>query len=111
MTPIVPPLEEEASQLRIVVAYQILTIVQPDEPESTLSVSRKGKVASFANRGNTNVLLSEGQQCNPVDENDCRELTSKRLYAGNTWELELPFDAPLTYSVRSFDGIKKEVFP
>lgn len=111
VTPIVPPLEEETSQLRIVVAYQILTIVQPDDPESTLSVNRKGATVSFENKGNTNILLSEGQQCNPRDEEDCRELTSKRLYAGNTWELELPFDAPLSYSVRSFDGIKKEVFP
>ncbi|MCB1692521.1 MAG: fimbria/pilus periplasmic chaperone [Pseudomonadales bacterium] len=111
VTPIVAPLEEESSQLRIVVAYQILTIVQPDKPESNLVVSRTGQQVTFQNTGNTNVLLSEGKQCRPDDATQCEDLASRRLYAGNTWTLDLPFDAPISYSVRSFDGIKKEVFP
>jgi P pilus assembly chaperone PapD len=109
VTPIVPPLEEETSQLRIVVAYQILTIVQPTTPESTLAVERQGNKITFSNHGNTNILLSEGRQCDP-GTSICEELASRRLYAGNTWTLDLPFDAPVSYSVRSFDGIKNEVF-
>lgn len=109
VTPIVPPLQEETSQLRIVVAYQVLTIVQPNDPETNLSVTRDGNIIRFSNSGNTNVLLSEGQQCS--DETTCEDLPSRRLYAGNSWEHELPFDAPVSYSVRTFDGIKKEVFP
>ncbi len=109
VTPIVAPLEEASSQLRIVVAYQILTIIQPDEPYTALSAVREGKTLNFANNGNSNVLLSDGTQCNPEDPTVCEELTSKRLYAGNQWVLDLPFDAPVTYSVRSFDGIKKQV--
>lgn len=110
VTPIVPPLQEETSQLRIVVAYQILTIVQPNDPETNLSVTRDGNMIRFSNSGNTNVLLSEGEQCQDGEES-CQDLPSRRLYAGNTWEHELPFDAPVSYSVRTFDGIKKEVFP
>ncbi|MEX0943224.1 MAG: fimbria/pilus periplasmic chaperone [Pseudomonadales bacterium] len=109
VTPIVPPLEEETSQLRIVVAYQILTIIQPSTPESTLEVGRQGNKITFSNNGNTNILLSEGRQCNP-GTSECEELASRRLYAGNTWTLDLPFDAPVSYSARSFDGIKNEVF-
>lgn len=110
VTPIVPPLQEETSQLRIVVAYQILTIVQPDSPESKLTAVRRGNQIVFENDGNTNVLLSDGQQCDPAVPDSCQELPSRRLYAGNSWTLDLPFNAPLSYSVRSFDGIKKEIF-
>ncbi len=111
VTPIVPPLEENVSQLKIVVAYQILTIVQPKSPHSKLEAARTGNKITFSNTGNTNVLLSDGQQCNPADKSDCQELTSNRIYAGNSWELELPFDAPVSFSVRDFDGIKNELFP
>ncbi|MBD3649138.1 MAG: fimbria/pilus periplasmic chaperone [Pseudomonadales bacterium] len=111
VTPVLPPLQEETSQLRIVVAYQILTIVQPDEPESKLETNREGQVITFVNNGNSNILLSEGSQCNPATSDECEDLPSQRLYAGNTWQLELPYDGPVSYSVRSYDGIKKQIFP
>ena len=111
VTPVVAPLEENTSQLRIVVAYQILAIVQPDHPKSTLSATREGKKLSFSNPGNTNILLSEGKQCDPQDKQSCKDLPSRRLYAGNDWQLDLPYDAPVTFSVRSFDGVKTQVFP
>ena len=72
VTPIAPPLEEDASQLRIVVAYQILAIVQPDEPSSDLNVTRNGQTLVMENRGNTNVLLSDGRQCDPATQQTVR---------------------------------------
>jgi P pilus assembly chaperone PapD len=111
VTPIVPPLEEDSSQLRIVVAYQILAIIQPNDAASTLNVHRNGTIVTFVNNGNTNVLLSDGKQCDPTNPANCSDLTSRRLYANNEWQLELPYDAPVTYSIRSFDGIKTQVFP
>lgn len=111
VTPIVAPLEEEESQLRIVVAYQVLAIIQPDNPKSDLTINREGSKLTLSNTGNTNILLSDGKQCNPLEKNICEDLTSHRLYAGNMWELELPFDGPLSYSLRSFDGIKTELIP
>ena len=111
VTPIVPPLEEDSSQLRIVVAYQILAIIQPNDAASTLNVQRNGTIVTFVNNGNTNVLLSDGKQCDPTNPANCSDLTSRRLYANNEWQLELPYDAPVTYSIRSFDGIKTQVFP
>ena len=110
VTPIAPPLEEDTSLLRIVVAYQILTIVQPQTPTVALKAERNGKSVHFQNSGTSNILLSEGSQCSDTTNADCQELPSRRLYAGNTWDLDLPFDAPLTYSVRTFDGIKSQVF-
>lgn len=111
VTPIVPPLEEDSSQLRIVVAYQILAIVQPNDPNSTLNAQRNGRMMTFVNNGNTNILFSDGKQCEPDNPDNCTDLTSRRLYANNEWQLELPFDAPVTYSIRSFDGIKTQIFP
>lgn len=110
ITPIVAPLEEDISQLRIIVAYQVLAIIQPIERSSDLKFTRTNSKIIFRNEGTTNVLLSDGNQCNPRNPEDCEDLTSRRLYAGNTWELDLPFNAPVAYSVRSFDGIKKQVF-
>lgn len=111
VTPIVPPLDDENSQLRIVVAYQILTIILPDQPESSIEAIRAGKEITFTNQGNANILFSDGIQCAVDDPNNCSELTTKRLYAGNKWTLTLPFDAPVSFSVRDFEGIKKQVFP
>ncbi len=112
ITPIVAPLAEETSQLRIVVAYQVLTIVQPNAPKPNLVVTREGSTITFVNSGNTNVLLSEGVQCESAAADDgCQELPSRRLYAGNSWQHSLPYDAPVRYSVRTFDGIKQEIFP
>ncbi len=111
VTPIVPPLDDENSQLRIVVAYQILTIILPNLPDSKLEVARDGKQITFSNKGNANILFSDGIQCKADDPNTCEELTTKRLYAGNTWTLPLPFDAPVSFSIRDFEGIKKQVFP
>lgn len=109
VTPIVAPLSEETSKLRIIVAYQILTIIQPNSPQAELLATRSGNVVRFENRGSSNILLSEGSQCKPHDSTACEDLPSRRLYAGNTWELPLPYDAPLAYSVRTFDGIRKQI--
>lgn len=79
--PVVPPLAEGESQLRIVVAYQILAIIQPDSPSAVLKTSRDGSRITFTNSGNSNVLLSEGRQCAPDNTSDCRELAAHRLYA------------------------------
>lgn len=110
VTPIVPPLQDKKSQLRIVVAYQILTIVQPDTPHSDFIGNRSGKSISFSNSGNTNVLLSQGKQCDPHNKKSCQDLPSRRLYAGNHWTEKLPYDAPVTYQVRTFDGVKTQIF-
>lgn len=109
VTPIVAPLSEETSQLRIIVAYQILTIIQPISPQAELLATRSGNVVKFENHGSSNILLTEGSQCKPNDATECEDLPSRRLYAGNTWELGLPYDAPLAYSVRTFDGIRKQI--
>ena len=111
VTPILPPLQEEVegNLVRVVVAYQLLVIVPPELPQASWKAERKGQQLSFTNTGNTNVLLHTGRQCAAPGSEDCRELTTHRLYAGNTWVQELPFDQPLEYMVQTLDGDRKEI--
>ncbi len=110
--PISPPVEIESpaedtvrSRLEVVVAYQVLVIVQPDKPVAVHSVVRNGTEAIFRNDGNSNYLMSDGEQCNPADAADCRQLPDHRAYPGNSWQLQLPFDGPFSYKLRKPDGM------
>ena len=103
VTPILPPLADtEASVVRVVVAYQLLVLVLPENPREDLAVTRDGNVLKFENRGNSYVLLADGQQC--IAEN-CSNLPTTRLYAGNSWEVELESnDVEASYRLTTFAG-------
>lgn len=96
--PVVGPVEAEATAVKVIVAYQLLIIVRPDNPQPDLVWQRQGRQLAFSNRGNSNILLFNGVQCPPAG-GDCVDLnTARRLYAGNDWSLELPFDAPVEFT-------------
>ncbi|WP_298636128.1 fimbria/pilus periplasmic chaperone [uncultured Umboniibacter sp.] len=103
VTPILPPLaESESSVVRVVVAYQLLVLVLPENPREELVVTRDANTLKFENRGNSYVLLADGKQC--LAEN-CSNLPTTRLYAGNTWEVELESEEMLaTYRLTTFAG-------
>ena len=103
VTPILPPLADtESSVVRVVVAYQLLVLVLPENPREDLVVSKEGNTLKFENRGNSYVLLADGQQC--VAE-ACSNLPTTRLYAGNTWEVELEnSDVEASYRLTTFAG-------
>lgn len=92
------------SRLDIVVAYQVLAIVLPLEPEPVVNYSRSGNTVTFSNPGNTNYLITDSFQCNPFAMDECVELVDKRIYPGNTWEMELPFNGSATFKIRTNEG-------
>lgn len=103
--------DKEQIGVKIVIAYQVLVLVQPPKPEPDLVVKREGNNLKFKNNGNTNVLLREGKQC-PSDtsaEEECEILRGNRIYAGNEWEVELPSSQPVEYylSVGTKNSIEK----
>lgn len=102
LLPVVPPQEADRTAVKVVVAYQLLVIVRPRDPQPDLVWSRDGRHIRFENRGNTNVLLYRGSQCPEGaagDSEECVELgIARRLYAGNEWELELPLAAPVEFT-------------
>lgn len=97
--PVVEGLESDTTGLKILIAYEILAIVYPDNPDPGLEVERVGDRLVFTNAGNANVLLREGYQCESPQQakEECTPLPGKRLYPGNTWELELSSDLPVRY--------------
>ncbi|MBT6583720.1 MAG: hypothetical protein HON77_05375 [Gammaproteobacteria bacterium] len=99
-------LEESQMLVTIALAYQALVIVPPLEPKALPRFTRTGKTVVFTNPGNSFYLLRDGVQCSPDDQDDCVDLTSKRVYPGNEYVVELPFDGPAQYVARVFDGSK-----
>ena len=109
--PVDPPAElsgddsgELNSRLNIVVAYQVLVIDMPVKAKSILEFERVDNQARFINTGNSNYLLVDGKQCNPVNREECAILPDRRVYPGNSWNSELPFSGPFTYTVRNEMG-------
>ncbi len=103
--------EDNQIGVKIVIAYQVLVLVQPPKPTPNLIVKREGNTLKFKNKGNTNVLLREGKQC-PSDnakEEDCARLSGNRVYAGNEWSIDLPSSRPVEYylSVGTKNTIEK----
>lgn len=113
LTPVVGEVESTEMALKVVVGYQLLVMVQPEHPNATLEVTRKGRMINFKNVGNTNVLVRNGKQCPAGDSNevDCREINGTRIYAGNSWTSELPFDQPVNFSLTIGSKNKKVSYP
>ncbi len=96
--PVVGPVEADTTAVKVIIAYQLLVILRPSDPQPELTWDRQGRSITFTNNGNTNVLLFNGVQC-PPDGGDCIELNAaQRLYAGNSWTLELPYDGSVEFT-------------
>lgn len=108
VTPVLPPLDEsESSVVRVVVAYQLLVIVDPAQPVEDLDIVRSGYRLTITNNGNTNVLFSDGKQCEADDENNCVEIAAHRVYPGNSWETDLEKDQPVVFKLTTYNGIRE----
>lgn len=115
VTPILPPLAEteEETKVRLVVAYQVLVLVAPKNPQYVLEAERKGKTLSMVNSGNSYVVLTEGKQC-PLpnsEEKDCFKIPSKRLYPGNHYNVDLPYDVSAEISLQGVARNEKKIIP
>lgn len=93
-----------ASVLQVIVAYQVLVIILPEQPRSEVEFSREGRTLTFSNSGNANYLLADGRQCDPAEPGNCVYLQSRRMYPGNSWSIELPYDGPAQYTVQNHEG-------
>lgn len=107
--PVLGEVRATETALKLLVGYDVLVMVRPDNAEPELSFERRGRKVVITNTGNTNALLSEGRQCES-DSDVCIELPSKRLYAGGRWELELGSDAPAEYYVNAGGGVTVSQF-
>ncbi len=83
--------DTEGMKIKIMVGYDILVLATPRSPASNLNVQRDGAMLHITNEGNSNALLYDGQQCDAKLE-DCKQLPVKRIYAGTSYDMPLPFE-------------------
>lgn len=95
--------------LKVLVGYQLLLIVPPRKPVYVLEGQRSGKQLILNNNGNANILLYDGKQCD--DAGDCTSVGSIRVYPGNSRAVELPREAPVTFSVSTGKATETRTFP
>lgn len=95
--------------LKVLVGYEVLVIVRPSTMQPSYTAQRSGKTFTATNNGNTNVLFQHGQQCSAVD--DCEPTPVMRVYPGQTAQLELPKDIPVSFSIWNGTGTSEKQFP
>lgn len=94
--------------LRVVVGYDVLVIVRPENAKAEIVGERNGRKLTLRNTGNTNALLVSGKQCDKAGK--CIDLPTTRLYAGVTWTVDLPRDAPAEYRLQSGGTVHSRTF-
>jgi P pilus assembly chaperone PapD len=94
--PVVGAVSAEQSALKVLVGYDTLVLIRPDQFTGDVVEERRGATLTLKNQGNSSQELFDGRQCD-LEGKDCRTLPAKRLYAGATWQQTLPFDTPVTY--------------
>lgn len=100
LQPVAGEVTANTTAIKVMVGYEVLVLAKPLNPKSELIAKRKGNRLTLENHGNSNVLLFQGQQCQAgkSSDNNCEPLKDHRLYAGNSWQIDLPYrEGPVTY--------------
>ncbi|WP_330924427.1 fimbria/pilus periplasmic chaperone [Candidatus Sororendozoicomonas aggregata] len=102
--PVVGDLEASETAVKLLIAYQALVFIRPDNPEYEVTAQQKGEQLIFKNSGNINVVLRNGRYCTTQKNDSCKPLdATTRLYADQSWKLDVPTEAVrVTYGL--FDG-------
>ena len=118
VTPVTGKAVATQSGIKLMIAYGVLIFVQPEKPNAELVVTRTGTKFHVKNIGNTNTVLTKGKQCSgtqakgkDIEKNDCLELKSKRLYAGEEWTQDLPMDGPVEYTLKTGNKFSVVQYP
>lgn len=98
--PVAGPVTADQTALKLYVGYDALVLYRPAQPTANVVGRRSGDQLILTNRGNSNVELARGQQCDEAGAN-CRDLSATRLYPGAEFTVALPYRAPVTYQVHS----------
>jgi P pilus assembly chaperone PapD len=116
LKPVSPPMEATQNAIRLVVGYQVLVLISPENPEPDLVAIRNGKKLTVANHGNRNVLFRNGVQCPTEADLDARNLDRcdgvevRRVYPGNVWSVDLKHDAPVEFTLSEGGAARRERF-
>ncbi|MFK7994154.1 MAG: molecular chaperone [Granulosicoccus sp.] len=87
--------DKKSSAIKVLVGYDLLLVSRPPQLNADVAVNRTARSIEFRNTGNTNVLLRKIEQCDDQGE-QCVELPPNRLYAGESYTLDLPLPGKAT---------------
>ena len=92
--PIVGDVKATETAIKILIAYQNLIFVEPENPYYEVVAHRNKNEVTFKNSGNVNVFLRSGKQCRILEgESICEPmLDSFRIYAGETKTITITED-------------------
>lgn len=107
--PVVGGVDSKDSGLKLLVGYDVLVLVRPDQPAARVSAVRSGRKLTFSNAGNVSVEIVDGRQCDQ-SRKVCSKLPGKRLYPGASWTAELVADGPAEYTLKSPDRTDRRLF-
>jgi len=82
--------EDEGLGVKILMGYEILTIIQPNNPILDYQYTINDSKFNIKNTGNSNFLLHRGTQCKDDKKEVCEKLPTKRIYAGMEYSFDLP---------------------
>ncbi|WP_265535917.1 fimbrial biogenesis chaperone [Sphingomicrobium astaxanthinifaciens] len=108
--PVSAPDEPEATGLRIMVGYDVLVLVRPENPLRRVEGHFEDGKLHVSNHGNTSIEILSGEQCAVKGSDDCVALPGKRLYAGQAHIFELENDQPVRFNVKYPDGVQQIEF-
>jgi P pilus assembly chaperone PapD len=79
--PVIGQLSSDSSGLKVLVGYDMLVLVRPEEAKAHVSGSRSAGGLTLKNDGNVSVELVDGKACGPSFPT-CTDLPGGRLYVG-----------------------------
>jgi len=85
---VVDPVTSSHKRPNLVTGIALLATVDPLTPKPELSWERLEHGVEIINRGNLQFLIDNGKVCSR-ESHVCREIPSKRIYAGNSWTVPL----------------------
>lgn len=92
--PVVGDQEATQSGVKILIAYQALIFVRPDNPVYNISAKVEGDQVVFSNSGNMHAVLRNGHYCQNDDPESCTPFAETgRVYAQESWTMPLPAGA------------------
>jgi P pilus assembly chaperone PapD len=87
--PVAGPVSADQTALKVYVGYDALVLFRPAQIQTEVAGTRQDNQITLRNRGNSNVELANGKQCDDAGA-DCQDLPSNRLYPGQDWVVSLP---------------------
>jgi len=97
--------DKKSSAIKVLVGYDLLLLSRPKNAKADLKVQRTNDSIVFSNKGNTNILLRKIVQCDSA-QSDCEDIQPNRLYAGETYSVDLPKKGPASqYPVQVWQSV------